>query len=80
MPAAFSTESKRTTLALAQRTKEQIKALILDLDMDATQVVELAIAQLWQREIGEPDRDFGAELDELKALVAAIVPQKEETR
>ena len=78
MPAAFSTESKRTTLALSQQTKERVKALILDLDMDATQVIELAVAQLWQRKIGEPDRDFGAELDELKALVAAIAPQKEQ--
>ena len=57
---------------LPELTGQQIKALILDLDMDATGVVELAIAQLWQREIGEPDRDVLAELDELRTRIEAL--------
>lgn len=66
MAKAFSVESERSTFALPKQTREQIKALILDLDLDARDVIILAVAQLWQREIGEPERDVLAELDELK--------------
>lgn len=58
--------------ALPERTRAQIAALILDLDLDARDVVILAVAQLWQREIGEPDRDVYAELDELEAEIARL--------
>lgn len=65
----FSVESASSRFNLTKQTREQIRALILDLDMDATEVVELAIAQLWQREIGEPERDVLAEIDEIKAHI-----------
>jgi len=68
----FSVEAASSRLNLSRTTREQIKALILDLDQDATAIVELAIAQLWQRELGEPERDLAAELDELKAEIKAL--------
>lgn len=66
MPKAFNVEAARSVFELPPLTRQQIKALILDLDMDARNVVILAVAQLWQREIGEPDRDLAAEIDEIK--------------
>ena len=66
MARQFSVEAASSRFNLPRRTREQIQALILDLDMDAVQVVELAIAQLWQREIGEAPRDLTAEIDELR--------------
>lgn len=47
-------------------TDEKIGALLLDLDLERRDVLTVAVAELWQREIGEPDRDVLAELDELK--------------
>lgn len=52
---------------LPQITRQQIQALILDLDLDARNVVIRAVAELWQREIGEAPRDLAAEIDELRA-------------
>ena len=72
MSRAFNADSARSTFELPTETRQQIKALILDLDMDARSVVITAIAQLWQREIGEPDRDFGAEIDDLRARLDAL--------
>lgn len=40
--------------------------------MDARNVVIRAIAELWQREIGTPDRDLAAELDDLRARLDAL--------
>lgn len=48
------------------RKMEHMQALILDLDLPLEEVVYRAILELWQREIGEPDRDLAAELDEVK--------------
>lgn len=45
----------------------EVTALALDLDLSHRDVLILAVAQLWQREIGEPDRDVLGELDEVKA-------------
>ena len=72
MARAFSIETAQSRFNFSRLTRERIKGLILDLDMDATGVVELAIAQLWQREIGEPDRDVLAELDDLKASIEQL--------
>lgn len=72
MPKAFNVESERNHFALPLLTRQQIKALILDLDMDARNVVIRAIAELWQREIGTPDRDLAAELDDLRARLDAL--------
>ena len=76
MSRAFNADSARSTFELPTETRQQIKALILDLDMDARSVVITAIAQLWQREIGEPDRDFGAEIDDLRARLDALTGSK----
>lgn len=75
MARAFNVDSARSTFELPELTRKQIQALILDLDMDARGVVITAIAQLWQREIGEPDRDFGAEIDELRARLDALAKE-----
>lgn len=77
MPRPFNPNAERNQFALPERTREQIAALILDFDMDARDVVILAVAQLWQRELGEPERDVCAELDELRAEVARLKQQGE---
>jgi len=72
MAKPFSVETEVARFRLPPLTRQQIKALIFDLDMDARDVVIRAVAELWQREIGEPERDVFAELDELRAAVAAL--------
>ena len=72
MARAFNADSTRSTFELPEVTRQQIKGLILDLDMDARNVIITAIAQLWQREIGEPERDLAAEIDELRARLDAL--------
>ena len=66
MARAFNVDAARNSFELPPLTRAQIKALILDLDLDAREVVIRAVAELWQREIGRPDRDLAAELDEIK--------------
>lgn len=71
MPSKFSTDAARSTFALPPLTRQQITALMLDLSMDAREVIIRAVAELWQREIGAPDRDLAQELDEIKQRLAA---------
>lgn len=66
MPKPFNVEARVSSFALPDLTKQQIAALMSDLDTDARSVIIMAVAQLWQREIGEGDRDILAELDEVK--------------
>lgn len=66
MPRVFNAGAARSTFELPPLTRQQIKDLILDLDLDAREVIIRAVAELWQREIGEPDRDVLAELDEVR--------------
>ena len=68
----FSVETEESRFRLPLLTRQQIKALSLDLDLDARTVIIVAVAALWQRERGEPERDILAELDELKAALAAL--------
>lgn len=49
------------------RRMEEMRGLILDLDIPLEEVVYRAVLELWQREIGEPDRDLASEVDELRA-------------
>lgn len=65
----FSVEAESSRFYLPRQTREQIRALMLDLDLDATEVIERAVAELWQREMGEPDRDVWQEIDEIKAKI-----------
>jgi hypothetical protein len=67
MARAFNVGARVSSFELPALTKQQIQALILDLDLDARSVIIRAVAELWQREIGEPDRDIYAELDAIKA-------------
>jgi hypothetical protein len=69
MARAFNVDARVSSFELPALTKQQIQALILDLDLDARSVIILAVAELWQREIGEPDRDIYAELDAIKAKI-----------
>ena len=69
MSRPFNVDAARNSFELPPLTRQQIRALILDLDMDAREVVILAIAELWQREIGEEPRDLAAEVDEIKAFL-----------
>lgn len=72
MPRAFNVEASRSTFELPKRTREEIVALILDLDMDAREVVIRAVQELWQREIGEAPRDVLAELDAIKRKLGML--------
>jgi len=72
MPRAFNPEAERNVFALPPLTRQQIRGLMSDLACDAREVIIRAVAELWQREIGEPDRDVLAELDELKQRIAAL--------
>ena len=67
MARAFKVEARVSSFELPALTKQQIQALMLDLDMDARDIVIVAVAELWQREIGDPPRDLAAEIDEIKA-------------
>lgn len=66
MPNKFSVDAARSTFQLPPLTRQQIKVLILGLDLDAREVVIRAVAELWQREIGEPDQDLAGEIDEIR--------------
>lgn len=72
MPRPFNPKAERNQFALPEHTRRQIDGLMSDLDMDARNVVILAVAQLWQREIGEPERDVVAEIDKLNARIAQL--------
>ena len=37
--------------------------------MDAGDVIIHAVAELWQRELGQPERDLAAEIDAIKATL-----------
>jgi hypothetical protein len=67
MARAFDVGAVRSTFKLPPLTRQQIQALMLDMDADARDVVIIAVAQLWQSEIGTPERDVLAELDAIKA-------------
>lgn len=66
MARAFNVDARVSSFELPALTKQQIKALILDLDLDAREVIIRAVAALWQREMGEPERDVFAEIDAIK--------------
>lgn len=74
MPRSFNVDAARSSFELPPLTRQQIQGLILDLDLDAREVVIVAVAQLWQREIGEPDRDLATEIDELRKRLDALDP------
>lgn len=52
---------------LPNLTRHQIRVLTLDLDADPRDIIIRAVAELWQREIGEAPRDLAAEIDEITA-------------
>lgn len=80
MARAFNVDARVSSFELPALTKQQIKALILDLDLDAREVIIRAVTELHQHELGQPDRDVFAELDDLKRRIAALAPQKEKTQ
>ena len=66
MAKPFSVETEESRFRLPLLTRQQIKALMADLDQDARSVIVIAIAELYGREV-ESDRDVFAELDQIKA-------------
>lgn len=70
--ARFSTTARVSSFVLPTETKAYIHALMVDLDQDATEIIAMAIGQLYAREIGDSPRDIFAELDALKARLAAL--------
>jgi hypothetical protein len=73
MAKPFSVETEESRFRLPLQTREQIKALMMDLDQDARSIVIIAVQQLWQREIGMPERDIYAELDAIKVKLGIEV-------
>lgn len=69
MARAFDAATKAPRFELPELTRQQIQALILGLDLDARNVIIRAVAELWHRELGKPERDVFAELDEIKAKI-----------
>ena len=70
MARAFNINARVSSFELPMLTKQQIKALMSDLDQqDARSIIITAVAEMWRREIGEPDRDVYAELDAIKAKI-----------
>jgi len=61
MAKPFSVETKESRFRLPLATRQQIKALILDLDEDARTVIIRAVAELHQREIGDASKQPAAE-------------------
>ena len=58
---------------LPQKTLDQIAALRMDLDLNATEVVVRAIQRLYDWEISPPsERDLYAELDEMNKRLSAL--------
>lgn len=64
----FDVATKEQRFVLPDLTKQQIKALIADLNQDARSVIIIAVAELYGREI-ENERDVFAELDEIRATL-----------
>jgi len=69
MARAFSVDAARNSFELPPLTRQQIQSLMLNLDLDAREVIIRAVAELWQREVGGPERDVWAEIDEIKARI-----------
>lgn len=67
MAREFNVDAARNSFELPPLTRQQIRALMLDLDTDARSVIIMAVTQLWQREIGDEPRDLAAEIDAIKA-------------
>lgn len=72
MARQFNVDAAKSTFNLSEQTRQEIQGLILDLDMNAIDVVERAIHRLWQEEMGEPERDVYAELDELRQRIEGL--------
>lgn len=73
MARAFNVESERSSLSLQPITRQRIVDLARHFDeASASAVVDMAIAQLWQREMGAPERDLAAEVDDLRQRIAAL--------
>lgn len=66
MAKPFSVETEESRFRLPLLTRQQIAALMSDLDQDARSVVIIAVAELYGRE-AENERDVFAELDAIKA-------------
>lgn len=76
MARAFNVNALRNSFELPALTRQEIQALMLDLDCHAIDVVILAIAQLWQREVGAADRNLAGEVDALAERLAHLEAAK----
>lgn len=68
MARTFNTEAERSQLSLKANTRQKIAALILDLDLSASEVVDLAVTQLYASEI----EDRPTLEDQIAALTARV--------
>lgn len=73
MPRAFdTTKAGRVNLDLPLITKQQLAALMGDMDQDARTVVIIAVAELWHEHFEDTPPPWQAELDELRAAIARL--------
>lgn len=78
MARPFSIEAASSRFNLPPVTRDQVRALMLDLDLNAVDVVVRAVSELFRRELGATsERDVYAELDELKAALVALANEAE---
>lgn len=76
MAKPFSVETEESRFRLPLHTRQQIKALCVELTLDAREVVINAIAAYAKEIFDVPERDVFAEIDEIKAQLGAL--RKEE--
>lgn len=68
-----ATVAGRVNVDLPLTTKQQIKALMVDTNQDARDIIIQAIAAMWHEHHSDPpQRDVFAELDALKAAVERL--------
>ena len=71
MPRPFNVNAECNQLRLPPETRQQIHALMLDLDLNFREVIIRLVAEGYRREIGDGERDLAAELDDLKRRLEA---------
>lgn len=71
MAKPFNVETEESRFRLPLETRQEIKALMSDLDQDARSIIIIAVHQLAARELYN-ERDVFAELDEIKAKLGMV--------
>lgn len=76
MPATFNPNATRTTVDLSPETRKQLAELMSANQESLRDCITICVAERWQRECGEPDRDVITELEERIAALERITAEK----